>query len=600
MTYTFKLARRLAVSRPLTMLPVLLVIAACSGDDTTGPDSGNSTDWRPLPVMVAIHPSSVTLETNQLIRFRAHGRTSTGDSVGAAVTWTTTGGTILPDGRFSAPAIGSYTVLAAARVGGVVQVDTSFVTVVRRQTLLASIEVTPTSVSLAPGVSQTFTALGRLADGSAVPIGVNWAATGGSIDAGGNYVAGDTAGTYRVIATNTAGTLSDTVSVTISAPPIPPPPTNAVAKVILKPWSVTLAPKTSTQFSTYGRTAAGDSVGVSVTYTATGGTVTQSGLYTAGSTTGTYRIIATVGTLADTSSIKISAPLGSGTSVGIPFGPVGAWDGVTLKPGMELFNYSFGTEHATTIINRLSTARSRGLRMVVNFTGGAHSNYLTDGVFDKAKWTARLNTFNTPEIRQAVAAAVADGVLIGASVLDEPHHYGLGDPANSWGPKGTFTKVRVDSLCTDVKRMFPTIPVGVSHGHNDFEPANSYRVCEFIIDQYAYRKGEVTQYRDEGLAMARRDGMSILFGMNLLDGGMMLGPECPQPETGGPGTLPRGCRMTSDQVRQWGKILGSGGCAMSMWRYDDVFMADPNNVQAFKDVAAYLATLPAKTCRRPT
>src|SRR5918992_3857219 len=195
MTYTFKLARRLAVSRNYIMLPALLVIAACNGDTTApeGPTESptSSTDWRSrdiIPVAVQVNPSTVTIETNQLIHFRAHGRNSAGDSVGAAVTWSTTGGTILPDGRFSAAAIGTYTVVGVSRVRGRVQVDTSLVTVVRRQPLLVSIEVSPTTVTLAPGISQTFTALGRLMGGGVVPIGVNWSATGGSIDAGGTFV----------------------------------------------------------------------------------------------------------------------------------------------------------------------------------------------------------------------------------------------------------------------------------------------------------------------------------------------------------------------------------------------------------------------------
>src|SRR3982751_1358684 len=109
MTYTFKLARRLAVSRQLCMLPVLLVLAACSGENTTAPDgtpaettAGTERGNRDLlPVTVRANPSNVTIETNQLIQFRAHGRTDAGDSVGAAVTWRASGGTILPDGRFS-------------------------------------------------------------------------------------------------------------------------------------------------------------------------------------------------------------------------------------------------------------------------------------------------------------------------------------------------------------------------------------------------------------------------------------------------------------------------------------------------------------------
>ncbi len=168
MTYTFKLARRLAVSRTLAMLPLLLVLGACGGDATAPeapteqPTSGTATKTEDLtPVAVQVSPRIVTLETNQLIQFRAHGRTSSGDSVGAAVMWSTSGGTILPDGRFSAAAIGTYTVVGQNRIRGKLQVDTSLVTVVRRNTNLVAVKISPTSVSLTPGVSQTFTAVGR-------------------------------------------------------------------------------------------------------------------------------------------------------------------------------------------------------------------------------------------------------------------------------------------------------------------------------------------------------------------------------------------------------------------------------------------------------
>jgi hypothetical protein len=616
MTYTFKLARRLAVSRTFTMLPVLLVLASCGGDATApegtpGEPPSSGTEWRPrdiTPVEVSVSPSRVTLETNQLIKFRAHGRTRAGDSVGAAITWSTSGGTILPDGRFSAAAIGTYTVLGVTRVRGNLEVDTSLVTVVRRQSQLVSVEVTPTSVSLTPGLTQTFTALGRLQGGSPVPIGVNWSATGGSIDAGGTYTAGDTAGTYRVIATNTAGTLADTVAVTITAPPTPPPPgptpppTSGAVKLILMPHAATLAPGTTRQFAAFGRTATGDSVAVTVTFKATGGTVNASGLFTAGSTPGNYRIIATEGTLADTSGITVTQPLGSGT-IGVPFGPFRVWNNLTLRPNTAVFSLTMGTEQPWTIVERLNYARSRGVKMMINMTGGAHQNYLTDGVFDMAKWKAKLNTFNTATIRTAVADAVADGTLIGNSVLDEPHHYGLGDPNNSWGPKGTFTKARVDSMCADVKAIFPSLPAGVFHDHSAFEPDKSYRVCDFIVDQYAWRKGDVAKFRDDGLALARRDGHAIAFSLNIIDGGIQAPRDglwnCPA-TSGGRGTYEPNCRMTAQQVRDWGIVLGSAGCALTMWWYDDAFMADLANQQAFKDVADRLATVSNKGCRRPS
>jgi hypothetical protein len=626
MTYTFKLARRLAVSRTFGMLPALLLFAACTAGDATAPESstdplGPQGDWRPretTPVTVSVNPSSVTVETNQLIRFLAYGRNNAGDSVYAPITWQATGGTILPDGRFSSAAVGTFQVTGHTRVQGEARIDTSIVEVVRRQPLLLSIQIAPATVTLAPGLSQTFLATGRLKDGRAVPVGVTWNATGGGIDAGGNYVAGDTAGTYQVIATNTSMTLADTATVTITAPPPPPPPPAPPAppapappeeppapvleKVTLVPASATLAPAATRRFTAYGRTTSGDSVAVSVVFTATGGSVTAGGLYTAGSTPGTYRIIAKSGTLADTSSLTVTRPLGSGPATGMPFGPFNAWVGnSTLEPNAEVFTLSIGSVNPTNIRDRIEAARARGTKLILAMTGGGHHNYMTDGVFDMAKWQSKMDLYNTSAIRTAVSAGLADGTIIGNVVMDEPHVTGAGD-GNTWGPKGTMTKLRVDQLCRYVKTMFPSMAVGVIHGHNAFEPDKSYQVCEFLVSQFVYRLGDVTKFRDAALAMAARDGMAIVFSMNIKNGGIQAARDglwnCP-PTTGGRGSYEPTCSMTAAQVREWGTVLGTAGCALTMWRYDDNFMAKPENQQAFKDLAARLATVSPPSCKRP-
>ena len=164
-----------------------------------------------------------------------------------------------------------------------------------------------------------------------------------------------------------------------------------------------------------------------------------------------------------------------------------------------------------------------------------------------------------------------------------------------------MTKARVDGLCTYVKNMFPTMLVGVVHNHQTFEPTKSYQVCEFLVDQYSWRKGDVNDFIQAGLDLGRRDGLGIIFSMNILNGGIQAVRDglwnCPLSTTGGRGTFDPNCRMTAQQVREWGTTLGSAGCAMMMWKYDDAFMANPENAQAFKDVAATLASLPAKSCR---
>src|SRR2546427_10906289 len=65
---------------------------------------------------------------------------------------------------------------------------------------------------------------------------------------------------------------------------------------------------TTLQFATYGRKRNGDSVALSVDYSATGGTISAAGMYTAGQSAGTYRVIAmqSGGALAHTAGVTIN------------------------------------------------------------------------------------------------------------------------------------------------------------------------------------------------------------------------------------------------------------------------------------------------------
>lgn len=359
--------------------------------------------------------------------------------------------------------------------------------------------------------------------------------------------------------------------------------------------------------------AGGDSVTVGVAFSGTGGTITRRGLYTAGEQPGRFRVIATSSGISDTAVVtlvsgssptavatprSVSIPTSSGR-LGIPFGAFGASEGAAFKSNTDHFTLSIGSVEPDDLAQRIAMLRAAKHHLLMAMTGGAHANYTTDGVFDINKWKARMNHYDTPAIKAALAAAVADGTIIGNSVMDEPQNT---TPGKAWGPAGTMTKARVDEMCGYVKGIFPTLPVGVVHDHRVFEPDASYKTCDFIVSQYRWSKtkGDVAKFRDDALALGRRDGIAIAFSLNILDGGVpkRRAAECPIPETGGPGTAGPACRMTAAQVREWGLALGPAGCALTMWRYDPAFMSNPENVQAFNDVAAALAKAPAKPCRR--
>ncbi len=592
MTYTFKLARRLAVSRDFAMLAILALVAACAGDTTTAPDSAVSTPSQ--AAVLTVLPSAVTAETNQPVQFRARTRNLHGDIVTTAIAWSSTGGTINTDGTFSSATAGTFKVIGRGR--GWRKVDTSVVIVVPPTNDVVRLAVSPETATLNVGASKTFSAAAYTGDGSTTTVGVNWTAAGGDIDAAGVYTAGTTAGTYRVIAANTAGTLADTSLVTITAPA--PAPT--LAQVYVTPASVSLTAGGTQQFKAYGRNSVGDSVAVTVAFSANSGSVTSGGLYTAGTTAGTFRLIAKESTTgaADTAAITVTAPVTTTpTRTGIPYGPFALWNSnTTVVWGPSPFTGSIGNTDPAGVVSQLDAARQMGLHLVLFMTGGAHTNYLTNGAFDLTKWKARMDQFNTSTIRAAVAAGVKDGTIVGNSIMDEPEH-------SSWG--GVMTKPLLDQMAAYVKAIFPTLPVGVNSGptgYYQWRPTERYRVVDFVANQYNHwvTAGDVAAWRDKVLAQAKLDGITPAFSLNILGGGVQDRDgtyDCTGSGQGGTYSYPN-CRMTAQQVRDWGRTLGVAGCVMLMWKFDATFMSKSDNVQAFKDVATTLSGSTARSCSR--
>jgi hypothetical protein len=602
MTYTFKLSRRLAVSRRYAMLAAAAVLVGCDSE-TTAPEP----DLHPAPPLgrVQVVPSRVTAETNQLIHFRAVRQSPRGERHELPLTWHASGGSIDVSGIFKAAEPGIYKVIGKGR--GRQKPDTSIVVVVPPQPNIVAVSVSPDTTTLGPGGSASFAVVGVLSDGTTVAVGADWRATGGAVDAAGVYTAGTTAGSYQVIAANTDGTLADTATVTITAPP-PPPPAPTIDQVILSPGALSLGTGTTARLAAYGRNSLGDSVVVEVTYSATGGSISSDGLYTAGQTGGSFRVIASAGSLADTTPVTLTAPPPppsppGGIRQGIPFGASQLWSSLG-EPVTDAFTQS--GEDATTaslIIDRINAARTRKVKLLLAMTGGSHLQYMSviNGVnrFDFAKWRAKMDTYNTPAIRQAVADGIRDGTILGNAVMDEPHVDGTGTDGNTWGPAGTMTKVRVDSLCAYVRDMFPTLPVGPVHQHQLFEPTKSYRACDFLVDQYVNRLGTPESFRDGALAMARRDGMMIFFGVNLINGGIQDKDgtwDC-KDQGGIKGQTAPNCQMTPTQIEAWAKVLGPAGCAFRMWRWDDTRLATYG--PAFRNIAADFATRSAPGCGRP-
>lgn len=331
---------------------------------------------------------------------------------------------------------------------------------------------------------------------------------------------------------------------------------------------------------------------------------------------GTYNVNLTVSATNGLLNSKSSAiVIVSSVSTGIPFGPTQSFTGAATRATAGLSGQSLCMDgvSASQLTQRIEYAAANKLKLILNMTGGAHTDYTTNGVFDRTKWNNKMQTFNTSTLIASMASAVSAGVVVGCSVMDEPFH-------PSWGPSGTMTKVKIDSLCTYVKSIFPTIPVGVAHGYQQFEPNNSYNEIDFIISIYQFVFSNSTTWRDNTLAMCARDGHNVLFGLNCIAGGPKIpgcftsnADCCPgglgsnDTSTSGNWTSQQGangifCGMNPSQLSRIGYLLAPSSLGFIMWRYDAEYFSTstwaPLFAKSFASIQSLCESLPQKSWLR--
>jgi len=247
---------------------------------------------QPIQISVSVSPTTASLASGGTQQFTA----SVSGTSNTAVTWTASGGTVTSAGQYTAPsAAGTYKVTATSVADSS---DSASAVVTVSQPIQVSISVSPTTASLASGGNQQFTAYVSGTSNTAV----TWSATGGTITAGGLYVAPSAAGTYTVMAVSGADTTkSASAIVSVSAA--------QTVSVSISPASLSIAQNRQQQFVA---TVSGSS-DTAVTWSVTKGTgtITQSGLYTAPQALETDIAVATSqadSTKSASATITVAAP----------------------------------------------------------------------------------------------------------------------------------------------------------------------------------------------------------------------------------------------------------------------------------------------------
>ncbi|MDQ6769012.1 MAG: S8 family serine peptidase [Gemmatimonadota bacterium] len=249
---------------------------------------------------IAVTPATATVLRGGTQQFTASGVDAAGKPVAITPTWSVSGGgTISSSGLFTATTTGTnFTVTATSgSVSG-----TAIVTV--NEPLpgaLATITVTPSSLSVFVGGQQQFTATGKDANGTVVAVTPTWSVStnGGAITVDGLFSAGTLAGTYTVTASN--GSVKGTATVTVKA--------GALATIAVTPNPANVAARATQTFTAVGRDGYNNIVSFAPAWSVTGGGSINatSGVFTAGTVAGTWSVKATSGAIFKTAVVNVTA-----------------------------------------------------------------------------------------------------------------------------------------------------------------------------------------------------------------------------------------------------------------------------------------------------
>lgn len=258
--------------RVLRAIPAMLILflAACGFNN----------------VNITISPDKATMVIGSQMQFSA----SVGNAGNKAVTWSSTGGAVDDTGLFTAPGSPGTAYVVATSQADSSRTATAVITVV------APVVITPAAVTLAPGGTQTFSAVMPATGDTNMTWSILEGATGGTIT---NVTGSGTAlytakadaadaAVFHIVATSVADpSKSATALVTIHST------VTGQAPVVVLPSSANIKALTTQQFTATIRATGSTNVTWSVLEGATGGTIDGTGLYKAPAAPNTYHVVAT-------------------------------------------------------------------------------------------------------------------------------------------------------------------------------------------------------------------------------------------------------------------------------------------------------------------
>ena len=267
-----------------------------------------------------------------------------------------------------------------------------------------------------------------------------------------------------------------------------------------------------------------------------------------------------------------NAAVGRGT-------PFGFWRLEYSQLGSEWTSLHRGSS-PNNIRRDLETARKKGARVFVQFAGRTKHYRNSNGTFSLEKFKALLSKYKGLNLD----SYIADGTLAGHMMIDEPS-----DKSNWHGRPMSYADVEQAAKAS--KAIWPKLPTLVRTTPSWLKGARFRWVyLDGAWAQYSARKGDVNRYLDAESRAAKDQGLAMVWGLNVIDGGNGSSRRR--------GTSSGKYNMSAGELQKYGKTLlgASNTCGFLMWMYEKRYMSNSTVVGALKSLSNLAKSRPARSC----
>lgn len=233
------------------------------------------------------------------------------------------------------------------------------------------------------------------------------------------------------------------------------------------------------------------------------------------------------------------------------------------------------------IMSWLSGAKAKGARVVIKLSKGRDDYVLSGGNFSLSKWKSLVSRYRNVDLERYIQ----DGTIIGHYLIDEPHR------AAKWGRP--ISQKTLEEMAKFSKDLWPQMHTLVRVAPTYLaESSISYRYLDAGWTQYTAGKGDAANWVKSEAAAARRKGLGLVVGLNVLDGG--------NGSSRIRGTSSGRWAMSASELRKYGSAMLSESlaCGFFNWAHNTSYYNRSDIKSAMAEVSAKARQHAKTSCRQ--